>query len=432
MSTLGDTEHLSGSLLRTSKAAAWLSLASACAAWAFDAMDLQIFTLVLFPSVSELVQSTNPGVVAQAGGLIVACKLVALGLGGIAFGIAADRIGRARTMIITVLIYSIFTGLSGLVQDWWQLLILQACAGIGIGGEWAAGAALVAETWPERTRARALVIMQMSFAIGFFLAALLNLVIGPIGWRYVFAAGAAPALMTLLVRMTVPEPQRWLAVRRQAHSIGGLRDSAIQMFLTLFVPPIRRRTIVGVLIASAMMIGAFGAATLLPIWIRSLVGPDNAVLAVAATSQCFMLINVGAVLGYLTLIWLTDAIGRRWSYFLFALGCAGANLLMYSQISTLDGLLWFSPIFGFFAVGGFGSFAIYLPELFPTRIRASGQGLCWNAARILTAAGPLAAGAIVGAFGSVPVAGVALTAIYFIGLAAIWFGPETRGLPLQD
>ena len=290
----------------------------------------------------------------------------------------------------------------------------------------------MAETWPERTRARALVIMQMSFAIGFFLAALLNLVIGPIGWRYVFAAGAAPALMTLLVRMTVPEPQRWLAVRRQAHSIGGLRDSAIQMFLTLFVPPIRRRTIVGVLIVSAMMIGAFGAATLLPIWIRSLVGPDNAVLAVAATSQCFMLINVGAVLGYLTLIWLTDAIGRRWSYFLFALGCACANVLMYSQISTLDGLLWFSPIFGFFAVGGFGSFAIYLPELFPTRIRASGQGLCWNAARILTAAGPLAAGAIVGAFGSVPVAGVALTGIYFIGLAAIWFGPETRGLPLQD
>jgi len=170
MSTLGGTQHLSGSLLRTSKAAACLSLASACAAWAFDAMDLQIFTLVLFPSVSELVQSTDPGVVARAGGLIVACKLVALGLGGIAFGIAADRIGRARTMMVTVLIYSIFTGLSGLAQDWWQLLILQACAGIGIGGEWAAGAALVAETWPERTRARALVIMQMSFAIGFFLA----------------------------------------------------------------------------------------------------------------------------------------------------------------------------------------------------------------------------------------------------------------------
>src|SRR5215471_14090632 len=226
MTVLGQTGELNR--LPASKGsealATWAALVSACAAWMFDAMDLQIFTLILFPSVSDLVESVNPGVVAYTGGIIVGWKLVALGLGGIAFGIAADRIGRARTMILTVLIYSVFTGLSGLAQSWWQLLILQACAGIGIGGEWAAGAALVAETWPERTRARALVIMQMSFAIGFFLAALLNLVIGPIGWRYVFAAGAAPALMTLLVQMTVPEPQRWLAARREARSIGGLRD----------------------------------------------------------------------------------------------------------------------------------------------------------------------------------------------------------------
>src|SRR5499433_2340454 len=250
MSVLDQTGEVSRlpTLKRAESLAAWAALVSASAAWMFDAMDLQIFTLVLFPSVSDLVGTANPGVVAYTGGIIMGWKLLALGLGGIAFGIAADRIGRAKTMIVTVLIYSVFTGVSGLAQSWWQLAILQAFAGIGIGGEWAAGAALVAETWPERTRARALVIMQMSFAIGFFLAALLNLVIGPIGWRYVFAAGAAPALMTLLVRMTVPEPQRWLAVRRQAHSIGGLRDSAIQMFLTLFVPPIRRRTIVGVLI----------------------------------------------------------------------------------------------------------------------------------------------------------------------------------------
>jgi MFS family permease len=158
-------------LIRSESAAAWTSLVSASAAWAFDAMDFQIFTLVLFPSVSDLVGSHDPGVVAYTGGLIVACKLVALGIGGIAFGIVADKIGRARTMVITVLIYSVFTGLSALAQSWLQLATLQALAGIGIGGEWAAGAALVAESWPERTRARALVVMQASFAIGFFLAA---------------------------------------------------------------------------------------------------------------------------------------------------------------------------------------------------------------------------------------------------------------------
>jgi MFS family permease len=333
-------------------------------------------------------------------------------------------------MIITVLIYSVFTGLSGLAQSWWQLAILQALAGIGIGGEWAAGAALVAETWPERTRARALVIMQMCFAAGFFLAAAINLVIGPIGWRYVFAAGAAPALITLFIRLFVREPQRWVAVRDQRLS-GGSADGALNSFLSLFAPGLRRRTMVGLLVTASMMIGAFGGATLLPVWIRGLVGADPR-LAVTATSQCFMLINVGAVVGYLAVMWLSDAVGRRWSFFLMAVGCAAANLFMYTQIGTVAELMWFVPVYGFFAVGGFGTFAVYLPELFPTRNRATGQGFCWNAARILTAAGPVAAGGIVNVVGSAPTAGVALTGIYLVGLIAIWFGPETRGVPLQD
>jgi MFS family permease len=229
-------------LKRSQSLAAWTAMVSASAAWMFDAMDLQIFTLVLFPSLSDLVGTVNPGVVAQTGGIIVGWKLLALGLGGIAFGIAADRIGRAKTMIVTVLIYSVFTGLSGLAQSWWQLAILQALAGIGIGGEWAAGAALVAETWPERTRARALVFMQMCFAAGFFLAAATNLLIGPIGWRYVFAAGAVPAIVTFFVRLFVQEPERWIAVRDQRVSAGSI-DGALTSLLSLFALGIRRHTI---------------------------------------------------------------------------------------------------------------------------------------------------------------------------------------------
>jgi MFS family permease len=435
MSVLDQSGELSRSLPSkgAESLAAWGALVSACAAWMFDAMDLQIFTLVLFPSVSDLVGTADPGIVAYTGGIIVGSKLLALGLGGIAFGIAADRIGRAKTMIVTVMIYSVFTGLSGLAQNWWQLAILQALAGIGIGGEWAAGAALVAETWPERTRARALVVMQMCFAAGFVLAAAINLVIGPIGWRYVFAAGAAPALITLFVRLFVREPQRWIAARDQRRSaaLAGAADNPFATFFSLFAPGIRRRTIVGLLVAASMMIGAFGGTTLLPVWVRSLVGADPR-LAVTVTSQCFMLINVGGVLGYLALIWSNDAIGRRWSYFLMALGCAVANLFMFTQIGTVSGLLWFAPIYGFFVVGGFGTFAVYLPELFPTRNRATGQGFCWNAARIITAAGPVATGAIVSALGSAPAAGATVTAIYLIGLITIWIGPETRGIPLQD
>jgi len=434
MSVLGQTGKVSRLPdIEGESSGAWAAVVSACAAWTFDAMDLQIFTLVLFPSVSELVGSENPGVVAYTGGVIVAWKLAALGLGGVAFGIVADRIGRAKTMMATVLIYSVFTGLSGFAQSLWQLAILQALAGIGIGGEWAAGAALIAESWPERTRARVLVVMQMCFAGGFFLAAIINLVIGPIGWRYVFIAGAAPALITLFVRVFVREPSRWLAVRDQRLSAAcsGVADSALATFLSLFSPGTRRRTMVGLLTAASMMVGAFTGATLLPVWVRSLVDADPR-LAVTATSQFFMLVNVGGVAGYLALIWLNDAVGRRWSYFLMGIGCAAVNLFMFTQITTTTGLFQLAPIYGFFVLGGFGTFAVYLPELFPTRNRATGQGFCWNAARILTAAGPAATGAIVNALGSAPAAGAMMTAIYIVGLVAIWFGPETKGVLLQD
>jgi len=410
------------------------SLASACLGWMFDAMDLGIFTLILYPSVSELIGTTDPALVAYTGGSILASKLLAWGLGGIAFGVIADRVGRSRTMIATVLIYSIFTGLSGLAHNWWQLAILQALAGVGIGGEWSAGAALVAETWPEKTRSRAMQVMQMSFAFGGFLAALLNLVIGPFGWRWVFLAGASPAVITLFIRRFVPEPARWINARRQSQMLAsaGVPNTAMGTFLAIFAPDIRRRTIVGVLIALTMMIGGWGTTTLLPTWIPQLLGPDKAPLAIKVTSQSFMLASAGSVLGYLSLMWLTDAIGRRWSYFLIVVGCTATNLFMFTWIKAIGPLLWFLPVYGFFTIGGYGIFAAYLPELFPTRIRATGQGFCWNMARVFTAAGPFVSGMLVGVFGSVPSAGMMVASIYVVGSVAIWFGPETKGVPLAD
>src|SRR5262249_33213528 len=143
------------------------------------------------------------------------------GLAGIAFGVVADRLGRARTMAITVVVYSVFTGASALARSWWELLLLQSLAGAGIGGEWAAGTALVAETGPERPRPGGLVAMQLSFAGGFSLAGLLNPLVGPAGWRWVFAAGALPAGMALWIRRRVPEPERWRAARERARAAAG-------------------------------------------------------------------------------------------------------------------------------------------------------------------------------------------------------------------
>lgn len=411
----------------------WLVLCSAFLGWLFDSADLNLFTLLLFPSVSQLLHTTNPAAVAQIGGLIMAIKLFAWGLGGIFFGVVADRIGRSRTMILTIMIYAVFTGLSALAQNWWELAAMQAVAGLGIGGEWSAGAALITESWPERSRARAMQIMQLAFSFGFFLAAIDNLVIGPLGgWRWVLAAGALPAVLTLVIRRYVPEPERWLKVHESELKAGAARPSAAGTFLAIFKPGLRRNSIVGVLVASSMMIGAWGGLTLLPSWIHHLLGPAQAAHAGAIISYAFMLMMVGGPAGNLVLIWLTDAIGRRPSYFLFCGGSLAVSLYLFLAIDTISGVLWFMIPYGFFVIGGFGTFAAYLPELFPTRVRATGQGFCWNAARCVTGIGPLLGSVLVGYFGSFPAAAASTCVFFLIGLVAIWFGPETRGVPVAD
>jgi MFS family permease len=406
----------------------WLCLFSAFAGWMFDSMDLNLFTLVLFPSVADLTKLTNPAEVARVGGYIMAIKLFCWGMGGILFGVVADRIGRARTMVITIVIYALFTGLSGLAQNWGQLAALQAIAGFGIGGEWAAGASLVAESWPERHRARAMQIMQMAFAFGFFAAALNNLILGPISWRWVLAAGALPAVLSLLIRFFVPEPDRWLTVQKREAG----RTTAGETFAAIFKPNLRRRTIVGAVVASSVMIGCWGGLTLLPSWIQQLVRASGGTNGVSTISYAFMVMMVGAVLGYATLIWMTDALGRRASYFIFNICALAASLYLFWFVKDLSTLLWFMLVYGYFVIGGFGTFAVYLPELFPTRVRATGQGFCWNAARSATAIGPLIAGWLVAEFGSFPAAAASVAFAYVVGAIVIWFGPETRGIPLED
>jgi predicted MFS family arabinose efflux permease len=413
------------------RSAAWAALASASLAWLFDAMDLQLFTLILFPSVSALIGSTNGGQVAATGGLIIACKFCAWGIGGIVFGVVADRFGRARTMLMTVVLYATFTGLSGLAQTWWQLALLQALAGIGMGGEWAAGAALVAETWPERTRARAMQVMQLCFGLGFFAAAALNLFVGPYGWRWVFAAGAAPAPIVLLLRLFVSEPARWVAVRQEAKARGS-HERPTETLRAIFAPGMRRRTIVAVLLALTMMITTSGLGPIAPVWVHALLPRGQQALAGTVISHYFMLLSAGGLIGYLCLIWPIEHLRRRWSYTAIVTCCCVVVLLKYTIVGSVHGLLLFAPIYGFFSVGGFGFFAVYFPELFPTSIRATGQGFCWNVARTVSAAGPLVMGMLVNVLGSAPAAGRLIACVYVVGLVAIWFGPETKGQSLAD
>ncbi len=408
--------------------AAKLALLSGFLGWMFDSMDLNLFTLVLVPTIKELTGAATPSAIASAGGIVVGLKIFGWGLGGVIFGVVADRIGRSRTLVLTILIYSVFTALCGFVQNFWQLAVLQTLAGIGIGGEWAAGAALIAETWPERTRVKAMQIMQMAYAIGFFLAAGVNIFLGPFGWRVVLMAGIVPAVATLFIRAFVPEPERWIAAR-----VTTKGESAVATFTAIFTRDHIRNTIVGVTIAFAMTVGSWAALTLLPAWISQLLGPSTPAIATWTISWSFILMNFGAVAGYGVLILFADRIGRRLSYFIFCTGSLISIVYTFRDGTTLPQLQIMLPVLGFFILGGFGNFAAYLPELFPTRIRATGQGFCYNMSRLLTSPGPLIVGSLVGTFGgSIPRASSMVGLTLLLGMVAIWFGPETAGKPLRD
>ena len=414
---LTGTPSLTVELTKYQRLAFW----SAFLGYIFDCMDLNIFTLVLVPSMRELLQTTDRDLVQQAGSVVIAVKLICWGIGGVLFGVVADRFGRARTLVSTILIYAVFTGLSALARNWEELLGLQGIAAFGIGGEWAVGAALVAEALPDEKRDGAMGFVQSSFAIGFLMAAIVNWSLGPYSWRWVLAFGVLPALWVLFVRRQVPESERWISVR--ARKQGSIAD--------IFRPGLRRSTIVGITVASTMMIGSWGGITLLPNWIRELVGQNGDPIKI--TSFAFILMMGAGIPGYAAVVWGGKVMGRRPLYFLCSLGGLFASLYMFLVVKDLNALLWFAPVYGFFVMGGFAIFGLYLPELFPTRVRATGQGICYNVSRAITAIGPLTVAYFgLATFGSLPHAAATTAVAYAVGLVAIWFGPETWRQPLAD
>ena len=403
--------------------AAWVTLASAFFGWMFDAMDLQIFTVIMVPAVRELTGLTGARV-PELGGLIIAGKLVCWGLGGILFGVLADRWGRTRIMMVTILIYSVFTALSGLAQTWGQLLILQMIAGFGIGGEWAAGAALVVETWPARHRAKAVQVMQLAFVAGLIVASLLGILLASAGWRWILAAGAAPALLGLTVRFFTPESEAWQATRTAAARTGGPQLGSLQ---AIFSDKLARRTVVGSVIAASMMVGSWGGATLFPVLVQALVPTTSSADLTRQTGVAFLAMNAGAVLGYgviLLAVWVWPSISRRWIYALFCAGSWVATTWLFLHAGSIKSLHLALAAFGFFAIGGIGVVALYLTELFPVHVRATAQGFTWNVARLFTALGPLFVSGALAAYGLTSV-GTSIGFVFAIGLLAIGFGPET-------
>ncbi len=428
----------------------WLILFIAWLGWVFDSMDSTLYAMVLQPALHELLGSDySKESMEWYGGIIFSTFLIGWALGGVLFGILADYIGRTKTLIITILIYSLFTGLAALSQNWWHLMIYRFITALGIGGEWAAGASLVAEVWPESKRAKAAGILQSAWAAGFFLAALASLLFGAYGWRILFVVGILPALVTLLIRFMVKEPEKWLRAKETRRAIFPVFGSAdpqvgaerpenekdiLAFSLTrLFNKKLWLPTLAGSILAFVAVFGLWGATNWTPTLIRELLTSQNFDRETINryVSYAVMCLNGGALAGYLAFGPIADRFGRRPAFFFMCLG----SLIMIPVTFLIPRdyaiLLWLLPVLGFFTNGIFSGFPIYLPELYPTSIRATGVGFCFNIGRVLASSGPFVKGYLGTLFS--PGKAVSLIGlVYLLGMAALLFAPETKGKPLPD
>src|SRR5688572_15188855 len=298
-------------------------------------MDGYLYAIILFPAMSDLLGTSESAVIGWYGGIVLSIFMIGWALGGLIFGPIADRYGRAKTMAITILIYATFTGLCGVANSWWELAIYRFLTGLGIGGEWAAGAALVAETWPERSRAKAAAALQLSGGVGFFLAALINLLVGGYGWRWVFVVGAFPAILLWALRYFVHESERWLETKKApSKSKFSLAE--------VFSKELRRDTIVGSLLAVVAVFGFWAVTTWIPPFLGDLLSRTGEALDTAAISRTVslasMIMTAGSIPGYILMGWLADRVGRKFAFAMFYVGALVSILVTFLQpwpVSTL-------------------------------------------------------------------------------------------------
>lgn len=403
-----------------------LVLVAAFLGWMFDGLEMGIFPLVARPALAQMqavTGITDDKFVGQWMGIITALFLLGAACGGLVFGWLGDRIGRVRAMSLSILCYSVFTGLVYFAQTPVHLGILRFIAALGMGGEWSLGVALVMEVWPEKHRPMLAGVIGAAANVGFSLIAILGLMVSVTQdtWRYFVLIGAAPALLTFVIRLFVPESQRWLhaAAAGPAHPVREI-----------FAGPMLKTTLLALLFASIALIGTWGSVQWLPLWADQLTGG----VLPKAKAYTGLLSGFGAIIGCLAGALAGGKFGRRPAYFLLCLGSLASCMVLFHGIDHYGtAFLVLTFIVGGFTAAFYGWLPLYLPELFPTRVRATGQGLSFNAGRVLAAVGAIYAGTLIRHFdGSYARTGAVITLVYVIGMVVIWFAPETKGRPLPD
>lgn len=457
----------------------WFVLIVAALGWLFDTMDQQLFTLARAPAMKELLTTTAP----DASGALVATPpstdqingygsyataifLMGWAVGGLAFGVVGDRFGRAKTMMLTILIYSLCTGLSAFSVGFWDFALYRFLTGLGVGGEFAVGVALVAEVMPDRARPHALGLLQGLSAIGNISAALINMYLGHLegsgglegvtlggdspvkAWRLMFLIGMIPALLCILIRAKLKEPDRWEAT---AH------DDAVQKQLgsyrELFGDPRwRKNALAGLVMAFSGVVGLWGIGFFSPERVDPVLKakfiadgvPETEIVAHLAYWKgiMFILQNIGGALGIYAYAKVTQRTGRKPAFAVAFVLAATSTALVFWFLKDFSQMFWMIPLMGFCQLSLFGGYAIYFPELFPTRLRSTGTSFCYNVGRFVAAIGPFTFGYLIrnvfseangfAAGDGIRYAGVALSSVFLIGLLALPFAPETKGQPLPE
>jgi len=384
--------------------------------WMLDSFDVMLYALVLAALMKDL------GMAKLTAGLLGSATLVASAAGGLVFGVVADRYGRTRALISSILIYSVFTAACGFAQTVAQLAVFRVFLGLGMGGEWASGAALVSETWSAEHRGKALGFMQSAWAVGYGLAALVVAVVMPIwGWRAVFFVGVLPALLTVWVQRRVEEPAIWRA-RKVSASAARVR------LADLFRGKLGRLTIAVTLMNACTMFAWWGFNQWIPAYL-SLPASDGGIgLGTRMMSGFIIAMQVGMWFGYVTFGFVSDQFGRKRAYVTYLL-TAAVLMLAYAVTQRPPALLLLGPVVAFFATGYFTGFGAVTAEIYPTEIRATAQGFTYNIGRIGSAVAPWAVGRLAEASGFG--AAFSLSAVAFLCAAVMWLWiPETRGRDL--
>lgn len=353
------------------------ALLAACLGWMLDSMDVMLYALVLGPVQREMHLS------AAMSGAMMSGTLISAAVGGILFGWFADRAGRVRALTASVLIYSVATGLCGLTHTALALILCRILLGLGMGGEWASGAALVAENWPPQHRGKALALVQSSWAIGFAVgAALVALILPRFGWRAVFFAGVAPALIAFWVRRGVREPELWR------------KESAAPMRLgEIFHGRLGLNTLICSTMNAATLFAWWGLFTWVPRFLSMPRAEGGRGLGIVMTSEWTIVMQIGTFLGYLSFGFIADRWSRKYTYIAYLL-IAAVLVPLFAFVSSVNALLLIGPLVGFFGTGYFSGFSVIASEMFPTALRGSAMGFAYNIGRVVSAAAPWAIGRV--------------------------------------